>query len=261
MGTTAPSKRSTYTTASSSKKNTPTMTGPTQSSNAPSLRTTRSRANPTVTLYSLDTQSVPVQVRGAVTETSEQGPKMKEESAVAQEPVKQSRFFAGDTSGTKQGPSQSNDAGKRSRPNVDSSQHAKRQKVGLVNDGQPALTSPTSTTSTLSPPPRIGSVVHPNAVMVKPEPPATPLRRPTRSRTGPCKDAEKESTPLRTVKAEEATSVRKTPKIKKEGPTPRPSTPIKLKLDKPHPEPPRWRRQYELIEKMREKIVAPVDTL
>lgn len=39
------------------------------------------------------------------------------------------------------------------------------------------------------------------------------------------------------------------------------STPIKLKLDKPHPEPPRWRRQYTLIEQMRARIIAPVDTL
>lgn len=45
--------------------------------------------------------------------------------------------------------------------------------------------------------------------------------------------------------------------------SPRPYTPtkVKLALDKPHPEPKNWRRQYELIEKMREKIVAPVDTL
>lgn len=38
-------------------------------------------------------------------------------------------------------------------------------------------------------------------------------------------------------------------------------TPIKLSLDKPHPEPARWRRQYTLIESMRSRIVAPVDTL
>jgi hypothetical protein len=36
---------------------------------------------------------------------------------------------------------------------------------------------------------------------------------------------------------------------------------IKLKLDKPHPAPPRWERQSELIDTMRKKIVAPVDTL
>jgi hypothetical protein len=49
----------------------------------------------------------------------------------------------------------------------------------------------------------------------------------------------------------------------KSTPKPRAYTPtkIRLSLDKPHPEPPHWRRQYELIEKMREKIVAPVDTL
>ena len=36
---------------------------------------------------------------------------------------------------------------------------------------------------------------------------------------------------------------------------------IKLKLDKPHAEPKNWERQYALIEVMRGKIVAPVDTL
>ena len=36
---------------------------------------------------------------------------------------------------------------------------------------------------------------------------------------------------------------------------------IKLKLDKPHAEPKNWERQYGLIEVMRAKIVAPVDTL
>jgi hypothetical protein len=48
------------------------------------------------------------------------------------------------------------------------------------------------------------------------------------------------------------------PKTKK-SPAKKPT--IKLKLDKPHAEPKNWERQYGLIEVMREKIVAPVDTL
>ena len=36
---------------------------------------------------------------------------------------------------------------------------------------------------------------------------------------------------------------------------------IKLRLEKPHPAPARWEQQYTLIERMRAKIVAPVDTL
>lgn len=36
---------------------------------------------------------------------------------------------------------------------------------------------------------------------------------------------------------------------------------VKLKLEKPHPAPANWARQYSLIEGMRAKIVAPVDTL
>lgn len=36
---------------------------------------------------------------------------------------------------------------------------------------------------------------------------------------------------------------------------------IQLALDKPHPAPKNWERQYELIEKMRKGIVAPVDDM
>ena len=34
-----------------------------------------------------------------------------------------------------------------------------------------------------------------------------------------------------------------------------------LALEKPHPEPPKWREQYGLIERMRKGIVAPVDDM
>ena len=34
-----------------------------------------------------------------------------------------------------------------------------------------------------------------------------------------------------------------------------------LALGKPHPEPPKWREQYRLIERMRKGIVAPVDDM
>lgn len=43
--------------------------------------------------------------------------------------------------------------------------------------------------------------------------------------------------------------------------TKKPSSKPKLKLEKPHPEPANWKRQYDLIALMREKIDAPVDTL
>lgn len=36
---------------------------------------------------------------------------------------------------------------------------------------------------------------------------------------------------------------------------------LQLSLAKPHPAPPRWAEQYALIERMRSKIIAPVDTL
>jgi hypothetical protein len=36
---------------------------------------------------------------------------------------------------------------------------------------------------------------------------------------------------------------------------------VRLKLDKPHPAPAKWEKQYEMIEIMRRGIVAPVDTM
>lgn len=231
-------------------------------SDGPSLRTTRSRTNPTVTLYSLDPQSVPVEAASRMRFNSDEVHAIKEEETDAK-----SRFFAGSMSRTQKGQSTSSDTGKRFRLGADGSPHVKRQKLDDKSGGtkaEPASpTSSFSSTSTLSPPPQVGDVAAPDPIKVKPEPPSTPLRRVTRNKAGSVLvGSSMESTPMRTVKDEDATPARKTPKIKNETTAkPRPSTPIKLKLDKPHPEPPRWRRQYELIEKMREKIVAPVDTL
>jgi hypothetical protein len=44
--------------------------------------------------------------------------------------------------------------------------------------------------------------------------------------------------------------------------TPKSKKPVvKLKLEKPHPAPEHWEKQWDLILRMRAKIVAPVDTL
>jgi hypothetical protein len=236
------------------------------SSKVPSLRTTRSRINPTVTLYSLNPQNIPIEAEHSRDEPTEETPVIKEESGVSGEEATRSRFFGGSTSGSRQDQPNINEKGKRLGIATDSPQHVKRRKPNEKDDLDGVKVepiSPASSTSTLSPPPRIAGPSDPALFNVKAEPPATPLRRITRNQApSSLVDPKVESTPMRTVKNEEPTSVRKTPKIKGEtSAKPRPSTPIKLKLDKPHPEPPRWRRQYELIEKMREKIVAPVDTL
>jgi hypothetical protein len=242
------------------------MAGSDPSSNPPSLRTTRSRINPTVTLYSLNSQNILIEAEPRMQERPEETSVVKEGGGASGEESTRSRFFGGSTSGSRQDHPDINEKRKRSGIATNSPQLEKRRKLDDKDDVngvrlEPA--SPASSTSTLSPPPRIAGQSVPAFNNVKAEPPATPLRRITRNQAS-CTlvDPKMESTPMRTVKHEEPTSVRKTPKIKGESSAkPRPSTPIKLKLDKPHPEPPRWRRQYELIEKMREKIVAPVDTL
>lgn len=227
--------------------------------NAPSLRTTRSRINPTVTLYSLDPQTVPIQVESRAS-TSSVHAAPDEEAAKRKNLEEKSRFFAGKAgSPSKQRINSGNDVD----TGADEATPRKRRKVVAVTAGDavaPTLASPYSSSSSLSPPPHFGESALP--VTVKPEPPATPLRRVPRAQRTPQTNAvvkAEAETPLRVVKEESGTLAR-TPKVKKEA-KPRTSTPIKLKLDKPHPEPVRWRRQYELIEKMREKIVAPVDTL
>jgi hypothetical protein len=183
-----------------------------------------------------------------------------EEAAKGQDIEEKSRFFSGKAASAKK---------QRNRRNIDEKTEVeegtprKRRKIVAAVDGDavaPTFASPSSSSSSLSPPPHFGESALP--VTVKPEPPATPLRRVPRAQRTPQTNAvvkAEAETPLRVVKDESGTLAR-TPKVKKEA-KPRTSTPIKLKLDKPHPEPVRWRRQYELIEKMREKIVAPVDTL
>ncbi|KAG9120513.1 DNA N-glycosylase and apurinic/apyrimidinic (AP) lyase [Ceratobasidium sp. 392] len=43
--------------------------------------------------------------------------------------------------------------------------------------------------------------------------------------------------------------------------SPRKQKKIVMELDKPHPAPPNWERQYKLIEEMRANVQAPVDTM
>lgn len=228
--------------------------------NPPSLRTTRSRINPTVTLYSLDPQNVPIQVESRASTTSSTHALPTEEAASRKSSGEKSRFFADKAEST---PKQRNRGNIGEKTEVEEGTPRKRRKMVAAVDGAavaPALASPFSSSSSLSPPPHVESSAL--RVTVKPEPPATPLRRVPRAQRTPQTNAAVKAeaeTPLRVVKEESGTPAR-TPKVKKEAKL-RTKTPIKLKLEKPHPEPPRWRRQYELIEKMREKIVAPVDTL
>lgn len=232
-------------------------------SHTPSLRTTRSRTNPTVTLYSLDPQLV---VNGeedhAATDTSPGNAVASSTTSNGSE--EKSRFFITNTKIQQQRVKRGGNI--RGKTTAEDATPRKRRK--LVNQGntvaeQMKVVSPTSASSSLSPPPHVGRSSF--SVTVKPEPPATPVRRSTRAQNTPQTNtsvkAESSLSPLKSVKEALAPPAR-TPRIKKESTaTPRPATPIKLKLEKPHPEPPKWRRQYELIEKMREKIVAPVDTL
>lgn len=230
--------------------------------NVPSLRTTRSRINPTVTLYSLDPQNVPIGIHSPPSTTSSVPAGELQNAAHAKDSGEKSRFFPG-KAGAMPRHRIERDSNIDEETAADEAAPRKRRKVVVESDGDavaPTLASPSSSLSSLSPPPHVEEAVL--LATVKSEPPATPLRRLTRAQKPPQTNASVKTeaeTPLRAVKEESGTPAR-TPKVKKDA-KPRTSTPIKLKLDKPHPEPPRWRRQYELIEKMREKIVAPVDTL
>ena len=55
--------------------------------------------------------------------------------------------------------------------------------------------------------------------------------------------------------------VSKSPSKKATNPSPRKKKGIVMELDKPHPAPPNWERQYRLIEEMRANVQAPVDTM
>lgn len=66
------------------------------------------------------------------------------------------------------------------------------------------------------------------------------------------------------VKLEEAGVVESlTPSRDTKPPTPKSSKKAmpQLALEKPHPEPAKWRKQYRLLERMRKGIIAPVDTM
>ncbi len=43
--------------------------------------------------------------------------------------------------------------------------------------------------------------------------------------------------------------------------SPKKAKPIRTALDAPHPAPPRWRETYDALKSMREKMVAPVDSM
>lgn len=99
---------------------------------------------------------------------------------------------------------------------------------------------------------------------VKAEPPASPIRSLDLSSyaytppvsTPPRKRVKREQDPLATPGTEGESKPATTPSsAKKSKPFPQ------LALDKPHPEPARWREQYRLIERMRRGIVAPVDDM
>ncbi|QRW00820.1 HhH-GPD superfamily base excision DNA repair protein [Ceratobasidium sp. AG-Ba] len=77
-------------------------------------------------------------------------------------------------------------------------------------------------------------------------------------------------TPSKKLKIEDAvetegvkpkTKAQKTSPTKKSNASPRKKKGIVMELDKPHPAPPNWEKQYKLIEEMRENIQAPVDTM
>ncbi|QRV86771.1 HhH-GPD superfamily base excision DNA repair protein [Ceratobasidium sp. AG-Ba] len=77
-------------------------------------------------------------------------------------------------------------------------------------------------------------------------------------------------TPLKKLKIEDEaeteevkpkTKTQKTSPTKKLNASPRKKKGIVMELDKPHPAPPNWEKQYKLIEEMRENIQAPVDTM
>ncbi|GJE88087.1 endonuclease III [Phanerochaete sordida] len=63
------------------------------------------------------------------------------------------------------------------------------------------------------------------------------------------------------VKVEETESVELETKPARPSVSPRKQKPVPQSLAVPHPAPPRWREQYEAIKRMRENIVAPVDTM
>lgn len=50
-------------------------------------------------------------------------------------------------------------------------------------------------------------------------------------------------------------------KVRKASASPKKPKPIRTALDVPHPAPENWRETYDAIKSMREKIVAPVDTM
>lgn len=94
--------------------------------------------------------------------------------------------------------------------------------------------------------------------------PATPSprKRVKREPITPQTATETESDPL--VKLEDVDAIDPlTPSRDTKPSTPRSSKKAmpQLALEKPHPEPAKWREQYRLLERMRKGIIAPVDTM
>lgn len=223
---------------------------------ATSLRSTRSSANPNVTLYSL-AETKPVTKSNDIEQSKSAICQPTREDTGTSQLSGQSRFFP-----------ESSAAATRSV--TSSSTPRKRRKIeirnGLESYNGEVKTEERSRSSSLSSlsPSMPQDTFDDDAIKVKLEAIATPDRRNSRRQAGTSKTPAAVDGFVRLIKEEALTPLKDIQSLKgKNGSAakPRPSTPIKLKLDKAHAEPPKWKRQYELIAKMRERIVAPVDTM
>lgn len=87
--------------------------------------------------------------------------------------------------------------------------------------------------------------------------PSPPRKRKTR---GNVKNAVASSSTVKVEEVDVKTIVTPTKKSKKQS-SPRKPKPIQQVLAVPHPAPLQWKETYDTIKKMRENIVAPVDTM
>ncbi|KAJ9123077.1 hypothetical protein QFC22_001266 [Naganishia vaughanmartiniae] len=218
-----------------------------------SLRSIRSRVNPNVTLYSL-AETKPLV--GPSDVDQQQQSTVNNDFSIDPVPT-ESRFF-----------SESSAAAKRS---ATSTLTRKRRKIEVQDGrqmenqaGKSTVRSRSSSPSSVSSSRLSEDPTYTDAINVKLEAIATPRRRNLRRQTGIPTTPAVATTPAEVVKEELSTPLRQVATLKRKNESatkPQPSTPIKLKLEKAHAEPPKWKRQYELISKMRERIVAPVDTM
>lgn len=205
-----------------------------------SLRSTRSQANPNVTLYSL-AETKPLVNSNHIGQTDPAVSGSSKENSGARHAVAESRFFP-------------------KRRKIENG-HVSVRGTETGNSNQ---RSRSSSLSSLSPSHLSQDLPDSDTIQVKLESVATPTRRNPRRQPPTPTSSAVSVTPIKVVKEETATPLKTIQTLKRKNEStakPRPSTPIKLKLEKAHAEPPRWKRQYELIAKMRERIVAPVDTM